>query len=133
MTYALVADYKAIELAGDEFQKLKSVQMAVMSYLYAHLAMTSDNGQHDNAAVKNMIIQRKKAIEKQVDARRQNQQQQQHQEHQMHARFVAMARDQLLVEAREQVLAEAREQLVAEAREQVLAEVRAANLNRMQD
>ena len=120
MTYALVADYKAIELAYDEFQKLKTVQTTVMSYLYANLAMSSDNGQHDNNAVKNMIIERKKGMEKQAEVQRQQQEQQQ-----QHARFVTMARDQLL--------AEAREQLLAEAREQILAEAKAANPNMMQD
>jgi len=105
MTYALVADYKAIELACDEFQKMRSVQVPVMAYIYAHLAMTSDNGQHNNNAVKNLIIERKKVIEKQAEP---------HQGHEMNQKFVAMARDQLLAEARQQLIAEARQQLIAE-------------------
>ena len=82
------------------------------------------NGQHDNTAVNNMIIDRKKGMEKQAEAQRQHQQQQQ-QEQLLHARFATMARDQLFAEAREQVL--------AEAREQVLAEARVANPNMMRE
>ena len=123
MTYALVADYKAIELACDEFQKVKSVQVAVMAYIYAHLAMTSDNGQHNNTAVKNMIIERKREIEKQAEPR---------QGHEMNQKFVAMARDQLLAEARQQLIAEARQQLIAEARQQLIAETQATNNDEMQ-
>ena len=114
----MVADYKAIELARDEFQKLKSVQVAVVAYIYAQLAMTSDNGQHNNTAVKIMIIERKRVIEKQAEP------------HQ--AKLVAMARDQLLAEARQQLIAEARQQLIAEARQQLIAETQATNNDEMQ-
>ncbi|MFM7979763.1 MAG: hypothetical protein ACKPKO_10645, partial [Candidatus Fonsibacter sp.] len=79
---------------------------------------------HNNTAVRNMIIERNKAIDKQNDMLN---------EHQINTKFVTMARDQLLAEAREQLIAEARQQLLAEAREQLAAETTAANLDKMQD
>ncbi|MFM7980561.1 MAG: hypothetical protein ACKPKO_14710 [Candidatus Fonsibacter sp.] len=124
ITYALVPEYKAIELACGEFQKIKSVQATVIAYIYAHLAMASDNGQHNNTAVRNMIIERKKAFDKQNEMLK---------EHQISTKFVTMARDQLLAEAREQLIAEARQQLLAEAREQLAAETNTEQLDKLQD
>ena len=64
VTFAIVDDYKMAETEFLEFQALRTVQLNVMSYIYAAAAMVSDNGTHDNAMVKKLIMARKAEIDK---------------------------------------------------------------------
>jgi hypothetical protein len=60
---SLVENYKNMEMSWEEFDNLKKTQLAVMSYVYACMAMVSDNGNHDNTVMKTLVSNRRKEIE----------------------------------------------------------------------
>ena len=59
----LAENCKNMEMSWEEFDNLKKAQLSVMSYLYACMAMVSDNGNHDNTVMKTLVSNRRKEIE----------------------------------------------------------------------
>jgi hypothetical protein len=62
MSCVMIKDFKATDKMHEEFTEFKKVEFAVMSYLYANLAMVGDNGHHSHEEVKKKIRERRQQI-----------------------------------------------------------------------